>query len=57
VTAEQLDALPEGTQVIDRYGDVLTKRGDLWHSYETAPMLSRKVAKWQPRLVSLEVQP
>lgn len=50
LTAEQLDALPEGAQVIDRFGDVFTKRDRLWHSYETAVMWSAKVAKWQPRL-------
>jgi hypothetical protein len=57
LTAEQLDALPEGAQVIDRYGDVSTKRDGLWHSYETAPMWSAKVAKWQPRMMPQEVRP
>lgn len=57
LTAEQLDALPEGAQVIDRYGDVSTKRDGLWRSFETAPMWSAKVAKWLPRLLLSEVQP
>lgn len=53
MTAEQLDALPEGARIIDRYGDVSTKGADgLWHSYETAPMWSAKVAKWEPRLLA-----
>lgn len=54
LTAGQLDALPEGTQIIDRYNDISTKRDGLWHSYETAPMWSAKVAKWQPRLATPE---
>jgi hypothetical protein len=52
LNAEQLDALPVGSQIIDRYSDVSTKSSDgLWHSFETAPMWSAKVAKWEPRLV------
>jgi hypothetical protein len=52
LTAEQLDALPAGARIIDRYSDVSTKGADgLWHSFETAPMWSAKVAKWEPRLV------
>jgi hypothetical protein len=54
LTAEQLDALPEGARVVDRYGDVFTKRDRLWHSYETAVMWSAKVAKWRPRLATPE---
>jgi hypothetical protein len=50
--AEGLDALPVGKSVEDMYHDILTKHDDgLWHSYETAPMPSRTVAKWAPRLV------
>lgn len=51
LTADQLEALPEGAQVIDRYGDILTKEGGLWRSFETAPMTSAKVAKWLPRVL------
>lgn len=52
LTAEQLDALPAGTRIIDRYSDMSTKRPDgLWDSFETAPMWSAKVAKWSPRLL------
>ena len=54
LTAEQLDALPEGARIVDRFGDVSTKRDGLWHSHETAPMWSRKVAKWKPRLLAEE---
>jgi hypothetical protein len=57
VNAEELDALPDGSRIIDRYGDVSTKRDGLWHSFETAPMWSAKVAKWAPRLLAEEVQP
>lgn len=52
LNADQLDALPDGAQVIDRFGDVSTKRDGLWHSYETAPLWSAKVAKFQPRLTT-----
>ncbi|MFE7799048.1 hypothetical protein [Nocardia sp. NPDC057440] len=54
LTAEQLDALPEGTTIIDRYGDISTKRDGWWRSYETAPMWSAKVAKWRTRLATPE---
>lgn len=55
LTATQLDALPVGTSVIDRYRDISTKRADgLWESWETAPMPSVKVAKWQARPATAE---
>jgi len=34
-SAEQLDALPEGTVILDNFGDVLQYRGGLWCSYES----------------------
>jgi hypothetical protein len=49
--AAALDALAEGQQVRDQFRDILTKRGGMWHSYETAPMSSAKVAKWNPILI------
>jgi len=53
--AAQLDALPVGARVIDRWRDILTKLPDgRWDSYETAPMPSARVAKWQPRLMPKE---
>lgn len=54
LSAEQLDALPEGAQVVDRFADLFTKRDGLWHSFETAPMWSAKVAKWKPRQATPE---
>ena len=50
-TAEELDALPDGSAVVDKEGDVLTKHAHWWHSYETAPLMSRKVAKYGPLTV------
>jgi hypothetical protein len=53
LTTAELDALPEGTPIIDRHRDILTKRSDgLWHSYETRPMWSAKVTKWRARLAT-----
>ena len=55
LTTADLDALPEETPVIDRHRDILTKRSDgLWHSYETAPMWSAKVAKWRTRIATAD---
>lgn len=55
LTAEQLDALPEGTPVIDWDKDILTKQPDgLWGSYEMASQPSVRVAKWRPRLATPE---
>lgn len=55
LTTAELDVLPEGTAVIDRDRDILTKRPDgLWGSYEMAPMSSVKVAKWRPRLATAD---
>lgn len=49
LTTDQLDALPADTTMTDRYNDRLTKHSDgRWHSFETAPMWSAKVAKWGP---------
>jgi len=50
-TAEELDALPDGSAILDRHGDVSTKHAHWWHGYETAPLLSRKVAKYGPLTV------
>ena len=43
-TTSDLLALPEGSVVIDREGDVSQKRDNLWCGYEMAPVSSRKLA-------------
>jgi hypothetical protein len=50
-TVEELEALPDGSAVLDRYGDVSTKHAHWWHGYETSPLLSSKVAKFGPLTV------
>lgn len=53
LTVAELDALSEGTRVVDAYGDVSEKRNGLWHSRETAPLGSSKLSKYGPvRLLS-----
>jgi hypothetical protein len=44
-TADELLALPEGSVVIDREGDVSQKRDSLWCGYEMAPISSQKLTK------------
>lgn len=41
----EIDALPNGTVVIDKFGDVLQYRGGLWCSYESASFGSEWVAR------------
>lgn len=58
LTAAELDALPAGTWIIDRFNDTAVKGADgLWHSPDpgTASLWSAKVAKWKPRLLLGEV--
>ncbi len=45
---EVLDALPEGTEIVDHFNDKGIKRDGLWHFPETAPLHSAKVAKYGP---------
>ena len=47
-TAEELEALPERSVVLDRDGDAFQRRGGLWCSYETSRLGSRKLAKFRP---------
>jgi hypothetical protein len=48
-TVEALEALPDLTVVIDKHGDVSQKRGSgEWCTYESAPMTSRRLAKYGP---------
>lgn len=50
-TAEGLDALPDGSAILDGSGDVGQKLSGWWHFPETAPMGSSKVAKYGPATV------
>lgn len=47
-TAEELDALPEGSAVLDNDHDVSTKHDGRWHGYEMNPLGSAKYAKYGP---------
>jgi hypothetical protein len=44
-SVEHLAALPEGSAILDRFGDVLQYRGGLWCSYESTPFGSSWVWK------------
>lgn len=44
-TVERLDALPDRTVIIDKFGDVLQYRAGLWCGYETTPFGSERVMK------------
>ena len=44
-TADELDALPEGSAVLDKEGDVSQRRYGQWCGYEMAPISSSKLAK------------
>ena len=45
-TVEELDALPDGSVILDGAGDAGQKLSGMWHFPETAPMGSSKVAKY-----------
>ncbi|WMI32997.1 hypothetical protein SEA_PEGGYLEG03_56 [Arthrobacter phage PeggyLeg03] len=47
-TVEELDALADGTAVLDADADVSTKHGGRWHGYEMSPLDSRKFSKCGP---------
>lgn len=50
-TAEELEALPDGSVVRDSSGDVAEKRGGVWCAFETAPMTNHRLAKYTPIIV------
>jgi hypothetical protein len=50
-TVEDIEALPEGSVVVDRHDDVWQRRGGLWCSHETAAVDDRRLAKWAPLTV------
>jgi hypothetical protein len=50
-TREELEALPDGGVILDKFGDVSQRRGGEWCSYETAPATDREVTKWLPATV------
>jgi len=53
-TAAELDALPCGSIIRDKFKDSLEKWPDGWHSFETAVMPSSYVRKWLPATVLYE---
>lgn len=46
--ADFLTELPDGSGILDRFGDIAQKLNGLWHYPETAPMASEKVSKYFP---------
>ena len=56
-TTEGLDALPNGSAVLDGSGDVGQKLSGLWHFPETAPIKSSKVAKYGAATVLYTPEP
>jgi sugar phosphate isomerase/epimerase len=50
-TAEELDALPNYSVLLDGDSDVWQKRGEEWCSYETARSSSKRIAKYGPMTV------
>ncbi|WNT44956.1 hypothetical protein SEA_ABBYDAISY_62 [Arthrobacter phage AbbyDaisy] len=47
-TVKELDALADGSAVLDADSDISTKHGGRWHGYEMAPLDSRKFSKCGP---------
>lgn len=47
-TVEELDALPVGSVILDRDGDVWKERGGRWCGYGTATCSSARVQHWAP---------
>jgi hypothetical protein len=55
-TAEELDALPDGSAVLDDDGDASTKHNGMWHGYEMSPLASRWLATCGPFTVLYETK-
>jgi len=53
-TLEEVEALTDGSVLIDSHGDVANLRDDFWFSYETAPMTHHRMAKYLPATVLYE---
>ena len=51
MTVEELDALPQGTVVIDRGGDAAQRVSGDWYFPETAPLSSTVVRRYRPLTV------
>jgi len=56
-TREEVEALADGSVLIDSHGDVANLRDDFWFSYETAPMTHHRMAKYLPATVLYEPAP
>lgn len=55
-SVEELEALPEGSAVLDVDKDVSTKHNGKWHGYEMAPLETPKFAKCGPFTVLYEAR-
>ena len=53
-TKEELVALPDGSVIIDKYGDVAQLRDGLWCGYETVAALPQRQSKYLPAKVLFE---
>jgi len=50
-TREEVEALPDGSVILDSAGDVANLRDGFWFSYETSPMTHHRMAKYTPATV------
>jgi len=50
-TREEVEALPDGSVLLDSAGDVAHLRDGFWFSYETSPMTHHRMAKYTPATV------
>jgi len=48
MTQEELEYAPDGTAGRDKMGDLVEKRGGMWHQFETMPMTSAYMARYLP---------
>jgi len=56
-TREELEALPQGSIVLDATGDVTRLRGGSWYTYETEPMTHTRMSRYLPATVLHEPTP
>ena len=56
-TREELEALPQGSIVLDATGDVTRLRGGSWYTYETEPMTHTRMSRYLPATVLYEPTP
>ena len=51
MTRYEVEALPDGSVLLDSAGDVAHLRDGFWFSYETSPMTHHRMAKYTPATV------